>query len=107
MEIFLLPLTNIPQEFNINLNGRELIVICKWNDMPDGGWVVDLLDFITNESIIAGIPLVSGADLLDQYEYLELGGGLVVFTDGDQNAVPTLENLGIESNVYYITEGEA
>lgn len=103
MDLFLVPLSNIPQEFNINLNGRELIILCKWNDMPEGGWIVDISDFITNQSIIAGIPLVTGCDLLEQYEYLELGGSLVIFTDGDANAVPTLENLGVESNLYYVT----
>lgn len=103
METFLIPFANVPQEFNINLGGRELTIINRWNDMPEGGWSIDIIDFNSGEYIIAGIPLVTGADLLEQYEYLELGGAMIVFTDGDAEATPTLDNLGGESNVYYVT----
>jgi hypothetical protein len=101
MDLFLIPLVNTPQQFNITLGTQDLIIVCKWNDSPDGGWVVDILDDVTNAPIVCNIPLVTGTDLLAQYEYLGFKAKLVVYTDGDASAVPTLDNLGIDSNLYY------
>lgn len=107
METFLIPLLNIPQDFFITLANRELRIVSKWNPSNEGGWVVDIHDGETDEAIIMNIPMVTGADLLEQYEYLGLNGQLIVFTDGDETAVPTLDNLGSESNLYFKTEVEA
>ncbi len=102
MDIFLIPLTNTPQEFNITLGQMDLIIICKWNDSVEAGWVIDILDDVTNLPIVCNIPLVTGVDLFEQFEYLGFNAKLIVYTDGDENAVPTLENLGINSNLYYL-----
>lgn len=104
MALFVLPLTNIPQQFAIALAGKEYIMTSKWNNAPDAGWVFDLTDAETNESIVANVPLITGADLLAGLEYLGIDGELIVFTDGDETAVPTLENLGVESNLYFRTD---
>lgn len=104
METFLIPLLNIPQDFFITLSNRELRLVSKWNPSYEGGWTLDIYDGDTDESIIANIPMVTGADLLAQYEYLNLNGRLIVFTDGNETATPTLDNLGVESNLYYQTE---
>lgn len=104
---FIIPLKNIPQSFEIALGGVNYLMTCKWNDAPEGGWVLDLVDAVTNESIAANIPLITGADCLSGLEYLGIGGQLIVYTDGDETAVPTLENLGVESNLYFVTEAAA
>ncbi len=104
MTTFLIPVTNTPQKFDIALGGNEYVMTCRWNDAPDAGWVVDFDDANTNESIVANIPLITGANLLEGLEYLAFNGELVVFTDGDQFAVPTLLNLGVESNLYFQTD---
>ena len=77
---------------------------CRWNSAVEGGWVLDFTDADSGEPIVANIPLVTGVNLLDGLEYLGFNGELYVYTDGDQNAVPTLENLGVESNLYFQTE---
>lgn len=100
---FQLPLTNVPQSFQISLGGKDYTLTCKWNDSDDAGWVLDFQDAVTGASIVAGIPLVTGANLLENLEYLGFGGALYVYTDGDATAVPTLDNLGVESNVYFQT----
>lgn len=100
--VFRIPLENIPQDFNITLAGRQLRIINKWNDYS--GWLLDLYDANTQAPIIMAIPLVVGCDLLAQYEYTGLKGQLIVYTDGDQNATPTLDNLGIESNLYFLVD---
>ncbi len=106
MSTFQLPLRNIPQTFDIALAGVNYIMTCKWNNAPEGGWVLDLADAASGEVIVANIPLITGADCLAGLAYLGLGGQLVVHTDGNEFAVPTLENLGVESNLYFVTPDE-
>ncbi len=104
MTTFILPLQNVPQQFNISLAGKEYVMTCRWNDAVDAGWVLDFADAITNLPIVANIPLITGADLLSGLGYLGFQGSLVVFTDGDELATPTLLNLGLESNLYFQTD---
>jgi hypothetical protein len=104
MSTFLVPLTNVPQIFEIALGGVNYTLTCKWNDSDEGGWVLDITDVVSGDPIAANIPLITGADCLSGLEYLGITGQLVVFTDGDETAVPTLENLGVESNLYFLTD---
>lgn len=104
MSLFLVPVQNIPQTFEISLAGVVYLMTCKWNDATDAGWLLDLADGITNESVVSNIPLITGADCLEGLEYLGINGRLLVDTDGDQTAVPTFTNLGVESNLYFETD---
>lgn len=101
---FIIPLQNVPQQFEIALAGQNYLMTCKWNDSDDAGWVLDFADAATNTPIVANIPLITGADLLEGLEYLGFQGSFYVFTDGDLEAVPTLDNLGAEANLYFYTE---
>lgn len=104
MADFKLPLSNTPEKFEISLADKNYLMTVKWNDSDEGGWMMDLEDATTNVSIVAGIPLITGADLLEGLDYLGIEGHLYVYTDGDTFATPTLLNLGVESNVYFQTE---
>lgn len=104
MAFFKIPLVNVPQSFQIALAGINYLMTCKYNDAADAGWVLDFADVDTNEPILANVPLIAGADCLEGLKYLGFGGSLFVLTDGNENAVPTLENLGVESNLYFVTE---
>ena len=53
--------------------------------------------------ILCGIPLVTGADLLAQFEYLGFGGEMRVLTNGQAWAVPRYDNLGTDANLYWLT----
>lgn len=97
------PLTNIPQVFTISLAGVDYFMTVKWNDAFEAGWEFDLADAVTNTSIVAGIPLITGADCLSGLDYLGIDGQMIVYTDGNDTAVPTLLNLGVESNLYFLT----
>lgn len=101
MAEFLIPLTSIPQEFSVSLDGREVTIYQRWNEYS--GWVIDISNTATNSSIIAGLPLVTGVDLLEPFPELGFVGSLLVYTDGDAMAIPTLDNLGADSNLYYVT----
>lgn len=101
--VFRIPLTNRPQRFEIELAGRSFIMIVRWNPaMPN--WIICLQDAETQETLLNCLPLVTGTDLLAQFRHLGIEGSFVVVTDGDEFATPTLENLGGESNLYYVVE---
>ncbi|MDH4163331.1 MAG: hypothetical protein OEW15_11680 [Nitrospirota bacterium] len=102
MTSFLIPLVNIPQQFTIDLAGVTYTLVNKWNDISQG-WILDILDGSQNP-IVCGIPFVTGTDLLAGLEYLGINGELIVYTNGDQWAVPTLNNLGVDSNLYFQTD---
>lgn len=104
MSLFLLPLVNTPQTFEITLAGKDYLLTCKWNDSEEAGWVFDFVDALTNLPIVFNVPLITGANLLAGLAYLGIEGELIVYTDGDDFAVPTLENLGVEANVYFETD---
>lgn len=103
MQVFTIPLLNVPQRFTVELSGVSYILICKWNgEMP--AWVLDIFDEVTQAPIIIDLPLVAGQNLLEQYGHLGIPGSLIVYTDGDQYASPTLENIGQEANLYYVAD---
>lgn len=104
MTTFILPLVNVPQIFDIALAGVNYVMTCRWNDAPDAGWCLDIANSDTAEPLVANIPLITGADCLSGLEYIGINGQMVVFTDGNELAVPTLLNLGIESNLYFLTD---
>lgn len=102
-EVFRIPLTNVPQRFAIDLNGRSFIFVCKYNpEMPN--WVLDIIDGDTEEPLIACLPMITGANLLAQHAYVGIDGAFVVYTDGNEFAIPTLDNLGNEANLYFVIE---
>jgi hypothetical protein len=74
----------------------------RWNDIAQS-WFIDMANATTNEVIVSGIPLITGADCLAGLGYLGIGGQLIVATNGDPYAVPTLDNLGSDCNLYFNT----
>lgn len=96
---YLIPLVNLPQQFTIDLAGITYTLVSKWNDVAQS-WFLDILDSVQNP-IACGIPLITGADLLVGLEYLGIDGSLIVYTNGDPTAVPTLNNLGVDCNLYF------
>ena len=101
MAVYEVPLSPTPQTFQISLAGTTYTLTVKWN-AQNASWMLDIAD-INSNAIVSGIPIITGADLLAQYEYLNIGGGLQAQTDNDTDAVPTLDNLGINGHLYFIT----
>lgn len=95
-----IPLTADNQTFSITLNGNALTMRIVWRDKM--GWVLDLQNS-SDEDIIAGIPLVTGIDLLAQYAYLGLGFSLAVACDDPATEYPTQTGLGTASHLYAVT----
>ena len=101
MTAYALPLVSAMQKITIALNGVDYNLVVRWNYIS-GVWNVDLYDS-DNVLLLGSIPLVTGLDLLEQFEYLNIGGRLEVQTDGDTFKLPTFENIGTESILYFVT----
>lgn len=99
-----IPLTPNAQILSVALGLLTYKLTLVWNDEPNAGWVMDIADS-DGDPIVQGVPLVTGADLLEQYGYLGIPGQLIVQTDHDVDAVPTYANLGINSHLYFIPNG--
>lgn len=102
MTAYEIPLAPQAQTFSILLNGANYALTLMWRSVDAlGGWVLDIADAYNNP-LVQGIPLVTGCDLLGQYQYLGFGGGLWVLTDGDSTAIPTYSNIGSLSHLYFV-----
>lgn len=95
-----IPLSPEAQKFGIVLAAITYQMVVRYIDADMGGWVFDLSDS-SDTPILQGIPLVTGENLLAQFDYLNFGGSMVVQTDHDLNAVPTYDNLGSTSHLYF------
>lgn len=98
-----IPLTSDAQTFAIQLAGVSYRITLRWIGGDQGGWIIDIAD-AQAVPILTGIPLVTGADLLAQFAYLNFGGSLVVQTDHAPDDVPTYANLGDTSHLYFVTQ---
>ncbi len=99
MTILEVPLSPSPQRFDIALAGTTRRLTFKWNRAARC-WVMDMADE-GGVVLAAGLPLVTGLNLLEQFGYLQLGGQMAVATDHDTDAVPTFDNLGLTSHLYF------
>jgi hypothetical protein len=100
MSLYKIPLTPVPQTFNINLADKEYRLTVRWNAAIEGGWQLDIASAGKGEPILSGIPIVTGADLLGPYEYLGFGGSLVCYS-GSSDAAPAFDNLGVENELLF------
>lgn len=103
MAIREIPLQPLPQQFRVTLGEKQLQMVTRWRDAPEAGWT---LDICTSEGVplIAGMMLVTGANLLAQYQHI-VPGLLFVASDVHPWDAPTFENLGVGSHLYY--DGDA
>lgn len=97
-----IPLSGSPETFNIALAGTTYGFTVRWN-VPNASWIIDISDASGNP-IVSGIPMVTGADLLEQYAYLGLNFALIAQTDNAPDAVPTFANLGTTGHLFAITD---
>lgn len=94
-----IPLRPTPQLLGVTLNSVDYKLRVVWNDQ-NTSWVMDILDSNSNV-IAAGLPLVTANDLLEQLDYLGIGGMMLVQTDFYTTDVPTFENLGSTGHLYF------
>ena len=100
------------QRFEITLNDTLYGMRLMWNRSA-GAWMLDIYD-AAGGRLLMGMPLVTGTDLLGQFEYLGIGKNdashtiaqLMVMTyaiDKSPDTIPTYENLGRDGFLYLRT----
>jgi hypothetical protein len=97
---YTIPLIPQNQEFDISLNGVTYHLRVKWNSFS-AAWILYIEDSQRNP-ILSGLPLVTGCDLLEQFEYLGFGGAMVVQSTTDPDLVPNYASLGSTGNLFFI-----
>lgn len=101
MAVFEIPLSAKPQTFLIDLAGQTYRLTLKWGG-PAECWVLDIADS-SGSPIAAGLPVVTGVNILGQLDYLGIGGELRAQTLGDLYAPPSFDNLGTDGLIFFIT----
>jgi len=101
----LIPLTGQNERFSTALAQTPYQLQVVWRDDPcgQGGWILDINDS-NGLPIINGMAMVSGADLLAQYEYLGIGGQLYIQNGLDPDAVATFTDLGTDTKLYFVQD---
>lgn len=97
---YLFPITpQQNQSYAININGAQYNVALLFVDAPDAagdqmvGWELNLYDQDMN-TIVLGIALVTGENLLGQYDYKGFNFSLFCYTAGSPSVPPTWATLG-------------
>ncbi|WP_455154516.1 phage baseplate plug family protein [Cupriavidus campinensis] len=98
-----IPLSPDPQRFTVTLSGVDYRMTVQYRDAGGAGWVLDIAD-AKNLPLVSGLPLVTGVDLLSQYRYIGFGGRLWVQGSANPDDVPTFEDLGIGSHVFWVSD---
>jgi hypothetical protein len=98
---YVLPLKPYPVQVRVTLLGTTYLLRTRWSN-GQSCWILDLSDTDGN-LIIGSIPLVTGVDLLAQFGYEDIGGGLYVYnTSGDPYYVPQYGDLGVLSQLVFV-----
>ncbi len=102
MAFYEIPLSSQPQTMTIALGGITYSLRFGFADTNDdgGGWFMDIAD-AAGVMLVAGIALVTGANLLAPYDYLGIPGRLWVVADDDPATVPTFLGLGTTSHLLF------
>lgn len=102
VSVLRIPVTPRPQTFSIMLSGTLYTIRLYWLK-PAECWVFDFYDRTGENKILCGVPLVTGSDLLGQFAYVGIGGGLFVVTDTlPPDTIPSWTELGVTGHVYYV-----
>lgn len=103
MNYFEIPLAPEPQRFTVTLSGIDYRLTVQYRLAGGAGWVLDIADS-NDVPLVSGIPLVTGGDLLAPYRHLGFTGALRVQGASYPDDVPTYEDLGIGSHMYWVTD---
>ena len=95
---FEIPLQPWPQTFSVDILSVTYRMETRWLEADNAGWALNIFD--RNLAPIAlGLPLVTGANILDGLDYLGIGAVLYMLTDGDPTQPPTVSSLGVTSHL--------
>lgn len=106
MTTWVIPTRPTPENFTITLGSVDYGVRTRWNRMANC-WVMDFLDQAGAE-VLTGVPLVTGADLFEQFKHLGLGAAGELRaghtgSDHDARTPPAFDNFGITAKLFFVT----
>ena len=101
MKFYEIPLQAQNQTLTVSLGGTSYNLRVYWCDFVSC-WILDIND-ASGVPILNGRAMVTGCDLLEQFQYLAIGSLIVVSDGPDPFAAPTFDNLGIASHLWYVT----
>jgi predicted Zn-dependent protease with MMP-like domain len=104
--IWEIPLIPHTQKMRLDIGGTYFTLHLKFNSVCNT-WVMDIND-TGDFTLLHGIPLVPGTDLLGQFRYMGIGGGLpmtvmTVAVGRSPDEIPIYENLGTDGHLYFET----
>ncbi|KWE70557.1 hypothetical protein WL77_12205 [Burkholderia ubonensis] len=103
MNVYEIPLSPQPQRFTVTLSGVDYRMTVQYRAAGGAGWVLDIAD-AGGTPLVNGIPLVAGVDLLAQHRHLGFAGRLWVQGAESPDHVPTFDDLGVGSKLYWVTD---
>ena len=95
-----IPLSTVPQGFDIVLAGRRVRIVTRYFSAQDAGWTLDITE-PDGAMIVAGVPIVTGDDLLRGYKHL-LTGSLYYVGKSDVLTPPAWGTLGADGELVYV-----
>lgn len=100
---YLIPTAPANQQFTISLGAIVYTIKLRWNAF-NNAWTLYISDNLGNP-ILSGVAVITGADLLAQFEYLGIGGaGAQMYAQGPTgDSVPDFSTMGSTSNLYFVT----
>ncbi len=99
--VYEVPTTPQSQEFDVSLGGTTYHLVLTWNPAAQC-WNLDVEDSQQNP-LVQGLQLITGADLLEQFAYLGIGGSFQVQSDFDVTEVPGYGALGSTGHLFFIS----
>lgn len=84
------------RSFSLTLGGGKnarLTLVLHYLDLYDL-WLADIVYAPTGETLAAGVPLVPGVNILEQYAYLGLGEAYIVKAEPTKLQHPDKDTLG-------------
>jgi hypothetical protein len=98
----LVPAPNQSFSTTVKINGGKTVkmaVFIRYNDIA-GYWIMDLSDSVTKAPILGSIPVVPGdypaSNILEPYDYMQIGSAYVVNINNMAQEMPTVSNLGTD-----------
>lgn len=106
--IWEVPLVPHAQKVRVAIGGIFYTLHLKYNSVCDC-WMMDINDTSDAIPIVHGVAVVTGTDLMGQFRYLGIGGGLpmTVMTTGvgrSPDEIPDYYNLGVDGRLFFMTE---
>lgn len=94
-----IPLSTVPQGFDIVLSGRRVRIVTRYFAAQDAGWTLDITE-PDSTPIVLGVPIVTGDDLLRGYKHL-IAGSMYYVGNADVLTPPAWGTLGADGELIY------